>query len=292
MVCSLVPAQPKVEDTWDLVRMYNASTHVFYGEVSSIVPEPNFATGVLGVDVEDLARDELPLQELFWAEGKQFTISVEEGYKGQIGKSFVCYRSDQELYQRTYVENDAGDVFLSPPMVLDRLLLKLDQTSRGLFFVRNYLGSTIPVLYRVRLGKRADDDLLLLRAHQSASGVTLEHMMQQRHQQQQRQAQQDAAALKVFEDEYYKMLRIRELEIRRSLLEDLIARMGYQGRWSYFEFKERYLKDFGAYLEVGESVDVPSEPTSDKEKLWKRASDELVKIDMILKARAVKRDSR
>jgi len=93
----------------------------------------------------------------------------------------------------------------------------------------------------------------------------------------------------MFEDDYYKILRIREFEIRRSLLADLVVRMGFEGRWSYYEFKERYLQDFGAYLEVAAQQVVPSEPTDKKEKLWKTVSEELNKMDVILNARAAQR---
>lgn len=288
-VCLSVVAQPKEAETWDLVRAFNASTHVFYGEVLKIVPEPLFKTGVMGVHVQDLTRDELPLQEIFWPKGKHITFSVEERFKGQVGSSFESYRSDQDRNLWTYVNNDAGDVFLSPREPLDSSLLKLSQTDRGLFFVRYYLGSNIPVLYQVRYGQRAEDDLELLRLHQAAGNVSLEQILKQRQMKQKIQAQKDAAEFEVFEDEFYKMLRIRELEIRRSLLEDLVVRMGFEGRWSYFDFKERYIKSYGAYLEEGKPQVVPSEPVEDKEKLWKKASEELDKIDVILKARASKR---
>jgi hypothetical protein len=289
LMCLSVVAQPQADDTWDLVRVFNGSTHVFYGEVSKVIPEPLFRTGVMGVHVQDLGRSELPLQELVWPQAKHITFSVEESFKGQLSESFESYRSDQDLNLWTYVENDAGDVFLSPPVVQGPLLLNLAQTDRALFFVRYYLGSNIPVLYRVRFGQRAEDDLELLRAYQTGGGVSLPRILQQRQQQQQLQAQKDAAAFKVFEDEYYKMLRIRELDIRRSLLEDLVVRMGFEGRWSYYDFKERYFEGYGAYLEAGEQQVVPSEPTDDKEKLWKMASEELGKIDVILKARAARR---
>ena len=290
LLCPSAKAQSQVEDTWDLVCVFNASTHVFYGEVLKVIPEPLFPTGVMGVHAEDIGRSELPRQELLWPEGKQFTFSVEEVFKGPVGKTFECYRSDQDPSLWTYIENDAGDVFLSPPVALDPLLLELDQTTRGLFFVRYYIGSNIPVLYRVRFGQRAEGDLALLRTHQAAGAVSLEQVLKQHHRQQQLQAAQDAAEFKVFEDEYYKMLRIRELEIRRSLLEDLVTRMGFEGRWDYFDFKERYLKSFGAYLEGGEQQTVPSEPTDQKEKLWKSISDELSKIEVILAARASQRE--
>lgn len=289
LMCPFVKAQPQAADTWDLVRVFNASTHVFYGEVSKVIPEPLFRTGVMGVHVQDVGRSELPLQELVWPQAKHITFSVEESFKGRVSDTFEAYRSDQDLNLWTYVENDVGDVFLSPPVVQGPLLLKLAQTDRGLFFVRYYLGSNIPVLYRLQFGQRAEDDLELLRAHRAAGAISLERILKQRQQQQQLQAQRDAAAFKVFEDEYYKILRIRELDIRRSLLEDLVVRMGFEGRWSYYDFKERYLKSYGAYFEEGEQQVVPSEPIDDKEKLWKMASEELGKIDVILKARAARR---
>ena len=287
-LCLSAWSQPKAEP-WDLVRVFNASTHIFYGEVTKIVPERTFRTGVMAVAVQDLGREELPVQEIFWAEGKCITFSVQEAFKGPVIESFECYQSDQDARLWTYVENDAGDIFLSPPVVLDPLLLKLDQTDRGLFFVRYYLGSNIPVLYHARFGKWAEDDLALLRRHQAAGGDSLEALRQQLQRQQQLQAAQEADEFKMFEDEYYKILRIRELEIRRSLLADLVVRMGFEGRWSYYEFKERYLQDFGAYLEVTAHEVVPSEPTDKKEKLWKTVSEELNKIDVILNARAARR---
>ena len=170
-IISLLPnlgaeSQLQANNTWDLARVFNSSTAVFYGEVLRTVPEPLFRTGVSGVHVQDIRPAELPLQELIWEQGTHFTLTVIEGFKGISAEQFECYRSDQAPDLWTYLENAAGDVFLSPPVALDPLLLNLSQTNRGLFFIRDYLGSTIPVLYRVRMGQRAEDDRALLRIHQ------------------------------------------------------------------------------------------------------------------------------
>ena len=287
-IISLLPnlgagSQLQADDTWDLARVFNSSTAVFYGEVLRTVPEPLFRTGVSGVHVQDIRPAELPLQELIWEQGTHFTFTVIEGFKGISAEQFECYRSDQAPDLWTYLENAAGDVFLSPPVALDPLLLNLSQTNRGLFFIRDYLGSTIPVLYRVRMGQRAEDDIGLLRIHQSAGDIPLEQILQQYRRQLAIEAEQAAAAFKVFEDEYYQIVRTRELAIRRSLLEDLVVRMGYDGRWSYYAFKERYIAQHGAYLATEES---PSVPSDQPEMLWKMASEELAKIDVILQARA------
>ena len=287
-IISLLPnlgagSQLQADDTWDLARVFNSSTAVFYGEVLRTVPEPLFRTGVSGVHVQDIRPAELPLQELIWEQGTHFTLTVIEGFKGISAEQFECYRSDQAPDSWTYLENAAGDVFLSPPVALDPLLLNLSQTNRGLFFIRDYLGSTIPVLYRVRMGQRAEDDRALLRIHQSAGDIPLEQILQQYRRQLAIEAEQAAAAFKVFEDEYYQIIRTRELAIRRSLLEDLVVRMGYDGRWSYYAFKERYIAQHGAYLAAEELPSVPSDQT---EMLWKMASEELAKIDVILQARA------
>lgn len=287
-IISLLPnlgaeSQLQANNTWDLARVFNSSTAVFYGEVLRTVPEPLFRTGVSGVHVQDIRPAELPLQELIWEQGTHFTLTVIEGFKGISAEQFECYRSDQAPDLWTYLENAAGDVFLSPPVALDPLLLDLSQTNRGLFFIRNYLGSTIPVLYRVRMGQRAEDDRALLRIHQSAGDIPLEQILQQYRRQLAIEAEQAAVAFKVFEDEYYQIIRTRELAIRRSLLEDLVVRMGYDGRWSYYAFKERYIAQHGAYLAAEELPSVSSDQT---EILWKMASEELAKIDVILQARA------
>lgn len=287
-IISLLPnlgaeSQLQANNTWDLARVFNSSTAVFYGEVLRTVPEPLFRTGVSGVHVQDIRPAELPLQELIWEQGTHFTLTVIEGFKGISAEQFECYRSDQAPDLWTYLENAAGDVFLSPPVALDPLLLNLSQTNRGLFFIRNYLGSTIPVLYRVRMGQRAEDDRALLRIHQSAGDIPLEQILQQYRRQLAIEAEQAAVAFKVFEDEYYQIIRTRELAIRRSLLEDLVVRMGYDGRWSYYAFKERYIAQHGAYLAAEELPSVSSDQT---EILWKMASEELAKIDVILQARA------
>ena len=287
-IISLLPnlgaeSQLQANNTWDLARVFNSSTAVFYGEVLRTVPEPLFRTGVSGVHVQDIRPAELPLQELIWEQGTHFTLTVIEGFKGISAEQFECYRSDQAPDLWTYLENAAGDVFLSPPVALDPLLLNLSQTNRGLFFIRDYLGSTIPVLYHVRMGQRAEDDRALLRIHQSAGDIPLEQILQQYRRQLAIEAEQAAAAFKVFEDEYYQIIRTRELAIRRSLLEDLVVRMGYDGRWSYYAFKERYIAQHGAYLAAEELPSVSSDQT---EILWKMASEELAKIDVILQARA------
>ncbi|CAA6678716.1 MULTISPECIES: hypothetical protein [unclassified Lentimonas] len=287
-LCPVSVAQPKVEDTWDLVRTYNASTHVFYGELTKVIPEPLYQTGVMGVHFQDIAYGDMPLQQLIWEKGKHLTFSVDESFKGQMPGSFVAYRSDHDLNLWTYVKNDAGDVFLSPQVALDPLVQNVQANDRALFFVRYYLGSNIPVLYHVRVGQRAADDLELLRAQKAAGNVSLDMIVEQAQMQQRAIEAREAAEFKVFEDEYYKILRIKDLQIRRSLFNDLIVRMGFEGRWSYYDFKERYLEAHGAYLEGSEAQAVPSGPTGGKEKLWNDISQELNKMDVIQKARARK----
>lgn len=287
-IISLLPnlgaeSQLQANNTWDLARVFNSSTAVFYGEVLRTVPEPLYRTGVSGVHMQDIRSVELPLQEVIWEQGMHFTLTVIEGFKGTSAEQFECYRSDQSSDLWTYLKNAAGDVLLAPPVALDPLLLNLSQTNRGLFFIRDYLGSTIPVLYRVRMGQRAEDDRALLRIHQSAGDIPLEQILQQYRRQLAIEAEQAAAAFKVFEDQYYQIIRTRELAIRRSLLEDLVVRMGYDGRWSYYAFKEGYIAQHGAYLTEGE---MPSIPLDQTEILWKMASEELAKIDVILQARA------
>jgi hypothetical protein len=285
--CSIAVAQSKEAEAWDLVRVFNASTHVFYGEVIKIVPENDFRTGVMGVAVEDLRAGDLPVQEIVWASGKAVTFSVEDSFKGPEMEVFECYRSDQDAKVWTYVQNDVGDVFLSPPVPLGPELLHLEQTTTGLFFVRYYLGSNLPVIYRVRLGQGALDDLALLRRFEAEGGAaSLAQIWQAQQDELQLLAAREAAETQIFEDEYYKILRIRDLEIRRSLLDDLVVRMGYEGRWSFYDFKERYLAGVGEYVDGREQQLIPSEPPNPKEKLWKMVSEELNKIDVILKARS------
>ncbi|MFQ3240895.1 MAG: hypothetical protein ACI9JZ_000577 [Lentimonas sp.] len=287
-LCQVVVAQPKADDAGDLVRAYNASTHVFSGELAKVIPEPLFRPGVMGVHFQDIAYDDMLLQELIWAEGKHLTFSVDESFKGQVPSPFVAYRSDHDLNLWTYVKNDAGDVFLSPQVALDPLVLKVLPGDRALFFVRYYLGSSIPVLYRVRVGQGAADDLELLRAQQAAGNVSLEGIVKRAQVRQLELEAREAAEFRLFEDEYYKILRVKDLQIRSSLFNDLIVRMGFEGRWSYYDFKERYLKAHGAYLEGAEAQSVPSGPTGGKEKLWNDISEELNKMDVIQKARARK----
>jgi len=274
------------DDDWDLAKAYNASTHVFYGEVAKIIPEPNFKTGVMGVRVRDIDESELPMEALVWPKAKELSFTVVEQFKEAMPTTFAAYLPDPDLRVWTYVMNEAGDVFLAKPEAPDELLGKLKPGDRGLFFMRYYLGSTIPVIYRVRFGQSAESDLALLRAHRAAGNRSLESMLQQARAQEAAEAAKAAAAYRVFEDEYYKILRMQDLKIRRSLLNDLIERMGFEGLWTYFEFKERYLKAQGAHVE--DSV-VPSGPSEGKEKLWHDVSAELNKVDVILKARAGRR---
>jgi len=65
-IISLLPnlgaqAQLQANNTWDLARVFNSSTAVFYGEVLRTVPEPLYRTGVSGVHMQDIRTVELPL---------------------------------------------------------------------------------------------------------------------------------------------------------------------------------------------------------------------------------------
>jgi hypothetical protein len=96
-------------------------------------------------------------------------------------------------------------------------------------------------------------------------------------------AAREASEFKVFEDEYYKILRIQDLDIRVSLLNDLVARMGFEGIWDFYDFKKRSIEKMGPQMNENE---IPSVPTDRKEKLWHDISGELKKIDVIRKARS------
>lgn len=272
-------------DTWDLVRAYNASTYVFYGEVVKTIPEPNFKTGVKGVHpdgIDDIDGSELPLEEIVWPKAKELSFAVSDSLKKGMSTEFVAYLPDSSMGLWTHLVNEAGDVFLAQPTVPDALLGKLRAGDRGLFFIRYYLGSTIPVVYQVRFGQLAKGDLNLLQAYRAASGQPLERIVKEARARKEAAARRDAAEFKVFEDEYYKILRLQDLEIRRSMLHDLIERMGFTGLWDYFEYKQRYLEQYGAHVQAN---DIPRGPTEGKEKLWHDISGELKKIKVMLKAR-------
>jgi hypothetical protein len=291
MACGLLCTQSLLAATqavgaeeWDLVQAYQAATHVFYGEVVKIIPEPKFETGVMGVRLRDIDDDlELPLEALFWEQAKELTFSVEAQFKAATPASFAAFLPDPDLRLWTHVMSATGDIFLAEPTPPEASLLKLEPGDRALFFVRNYVGSNISVLYKARFGMRAEKDLALLQAYQASGQDSLESIVHQAKADQQALAEREAAAFLVFEDEYYKILSIQELEIRRSLLNDLVERMGYIGLWNYFDFKERYLKQHGADI-TGSMI--PRGPTEGHEKLWHDISGELNKIEVILQARS------
>lgn len=272
-------------ETWDLVRVYNASTHIFYGEVVKTVPEPNYKTGVLGVHPREIDGDQLPAEQpIVWQRAKELTFKVDAALKGELPPTFAAYLPDPSVRLWKYVKNDVGDVFLAKPDPPDEQLLNLEQGDQGLFYVRPYLGSTIPVVYRMRLGRGATEDRALLESHRAAKDhLALEQIVEDARAREAAKAKQEAAEFKKLEDEYYKILRIQDLEIRRSMLNGLIQRMGFEGLWTYFKFKDRYLKEHGAHVPT---KDIPSGPSEGKEKLWHDASGELRKIEVILDARA------
>ncbi len=278
-----IQAQSPEADEWNLAQAYSASSHVFYGELSKIIPEPDFKTGMLGVHIKEINQDELNLEAIVWPKAKEFTFTVGESFKQAAPSSFAVYLADPHEDIWTHVENATGDVFLAKPQTPSPLLAKLNPGDQGLYFVRYYVGSNLPVLYRVRLGRNAENDLVLLRAHRAAGNdVSIYEILRQAEALKAAIAKREAEEFKVFEDDYYKILRIQELEIRASLLNDLIERMDFEGLWTYYEFKERYLKQHGSH--IGDSA-VPSRPADGKEKLWHDISGELIKIEAIQKAR-------
>jgi len=268
---------------WNLAQAYQNSTHVFYGTIEKIIPEPEYKTGVMGVSVTDMIYENLPETEVIWSKAREITFQVSEPLSPTSSHHVVAYDPGPLSNVWPKVGNAAGDVFLAKPMAPSPLFEALKTGDSGLFFIRNYLGSTIPVLYHVRFGQRADRDLEILRPYLRSNGaVPIDALIERARIASEAAAAQEAAEFKVFEDEYYRILRSQDLDIRASLLNDLIQRMGFQGRWDYFEFKERTLKNHGAYLAAGA---IPKGPTEGKEKLWHDISGELEKIDTIQKAR-------
>lgn len=268
---------------WDLVSTYETATHVFYGELTKVIPEPKFKTGVMGVDASNIDESPLPLQEIIWPKAKHLTFTVEENFKGVANGELVAYQPDHDRYLWIYLQNDSGDTFLAQSQEPDPIFQKLNPGDKALIFFRFYLGSNIPIVYRARLGQLAEDDIALLRAYKANGNASLAAIYHAAQLEQAAKAKREAEAFKQFEDEYYKILRTQDLEIRKSLLKDLVARLGFEGRWEYFEYKERYLKKYGAYHNNGAE---PPQPETGNEKLWKDISQELNKIDVILKARA------
>ena len=284
ILCQLqLAADKETFDDWDLVQAYQSSSHIFYGELQKSLPERNFKTGLMGVNLQEISDGELPTRALVWPKAKEFTFSVSERFKGSGADLFVAYLPDPNLKVWTYIETAAGDVFLARPEAINPHFAKLQSGDPGLFFIRTFSGSKIPVLYRARFGQRALDDIALLRPHKAAAGaISLQTIQANARLQQQAEALREAAAFKIFEDEYYKILRIQDLDIRVSLLNDLVVRLGYQGRWTYYAYKERYMRLQGAYLESGTP---PPGPTEGREKIWHDISGELDKIEVIQQAR-------
>lgn len=267
---------------WNLVQAYQASTQVFYGEIAKILPSTHFKVGAAGVPIKEIDEQPMRLEPLVWPKAKELSFTVEEPFKQPLPDSFAVYVADPHPDLWTHVTTDAGDVLLVKPVMPDPLFGKLQPGDRGLFFVRAYPGSNVPVLHAVRLGKQALDDLALLRAHRRQPGQSLAAIVGRAQAQAAAIARQEAAEFKEFEDDYYKILRIQDLDIRASLLQDLVERMGFEGRWTYYAFKERYLEAHGAH--TPDSA-VPAGPTEGKEKLWHDISGELRKIEVIQKAR-------
>lgn len=267
---------------FDLVATYLTSTYVFYGEVSNVLPENKFKTGSQGVYLKDVTRTELTLEPVIWPKAKALSFAVEDNFKNPLPEGVEVYLPEPDPDIWTYIESDIGDAFLAKPNIPEAHLKKLYTGDKGLFFIRHQAGSSLPILYRVQVGKLAHESLALLRANASNPNINLAQVVHHRRLQQQQIAKQEAAEFKVFEDEYYKILRIRELDIRQSLLKDLVVKMGFEGRWNYFSFKDRYIQEHGDHVSDSE---IPSGPSGGKEKLWHDISGELEKIEVILKAR-------
>lgn len=275
------PIETKPEE-FDLVATYQASAHIFYGEISKVLPENRFKSGQQGLYIENIDLRDIRLRPITWPKAKVFSFKVEENFKSPLNEDIEVYLPEPNPDIWIYIENDIGDVFLAKPFETEAHLKNLYPGDKGLFFTRYQAGSNLPILYKFQVGKLARESMALLQANTSNPNVSLEQVVQHMRMQKQLIAEQEAAEFKVFEDEYYKILRIRELDIRRSLLEDLIVKMGFEGRWDYFEYKERYIQEHGA--QVSEK-DIPSGPSDGKEKLWHDASAELEKIEVIQKAR-------
>jgi len=284
LICTSAAAQAlsAANEEWDLVQTYEASSHVFYGELTKILPAPDFKVGTSGVHIKEVDDKALRLEPLVWPKAKELSFSVDDAFKQPLPASFVAWLADPHPDLWSHVATDSGDVYLVKPPAPDPLFAKLQPGDRGLFFVRAYPGSSVPVLHSVRLGQQALADLALLRANRSAPNATLADVVEQARAREAAIARKEAAEFKALEDDYYKILRIQDLDIRTSLLEDLVERMGFEGRWSYFEFKERYLEERGKH--IGDKA-VPSKPTDGREKLWHDISGELRKIEVIQKAR-------
>jgi hypothetical protein len=290
LVCTLIllclnhgAANRPADESWNLTDAYTNSTHIFYGTLEKSIPESRYRTGITGVNVQQGIGTELNIEEIIWPSAKELTLTVGKRYKGESPATIQVMVPDPDPAVWRHLQNDMGEVFLAQPPEPDPLLANLSPSDEGLFFVRNYMGSPIPVVYKVRFGQRALDDIAILDAFNKAAGtVSLATIQQQAHIAQAKALEREAAAFDTFEDEYYKILRMQDLDIRASLLKDLVARLGYEGRWNYFDYKERMLKLHGPYLEKGAAI---PDPTEGKEKLWHDISGELTKIDVILKAR-------
>jgi hypothetical protein len=274
------------QEDWDLARNYHASSQVFYGEVLKVIPEPNFKPGSMGVKVRDISDNELALQQIVWQQARELTFKVEQPLKESIPQLVQAILPDPDFSVWTHITNAAGDHFLAKPNTPNALLKKLRSGDRGLFFIRPDIGSNTPIVYQVRFGQEAENDLALIQQFQHSDGQTLEAVILQAKKQARIDAAQEIIEFRRYEDEYYEILRIPDLEIRRSLLLDLIERMGFKGEWTYFDFKERYLKAQGAHPS---EKNIPSGPTTGKEKVWHDASGELRKIDLILKIKSGQR---
>ena len=79
----------KTAEEFDLVSIYQTSTHVFYGEISKVLPEKNFKTGLEGVYLKGINKTELTLEPVIWPRAKVLTVKVRTFALGHMTGSSV-----------------------------------------------------------------------------------------------------------------------------------------------------------------------------------------------------------
>ncbi|ADE54101.1 hypothetical protein [Coraliomargarita akajimensis] len=264
---------------WDVIQAHENADYVFSASILWIEPVTERSVTVQGFRLSDY-RSPRVVQD-FPVVPQRYVLQVDEVYKGEIrGNLQVITPANESGF---WILDDRQ---LEAQHMYDRMVfqggLEGRMGERGLFLVRERPADGVQVLQAAWPFAAISEGMRALHYYKVGQYESLSTAIEQMLVEESEQLALAAKRIEVLRNEYYEILMVAQLPERRAALLEYIQKLGFDRLWTLEEFIQR-----NPSLEMTNQTR-PSDPY---ELLWHDASQEVVRLDMVLKRKTDSADA-
>lgn len=258
---------------WSLETAYVNSKDIFIAEVIEVEMPLEVETDSYRVDLE--TGEKTPV---VWSDAQRFTLSVTEVLKGEQPKSFdVYFRGYPTSTREPLVKSKMDEIFNFTPTTKPSARPRLIMGEQYLFFMNRKEEPKITEMGSVLNVERSHEEIGILRLLQNEKRPTTDVEVSSNFQlMREKYREQSAAIGEELKSAYLSILNQNpDLSVRKQKVLAHLEKLGFEGLWAKRE-SEKLLR-FSPNREVLDWI-------------WFDATQEIRKINMVLKARAQSSD--